>query len=280
MSLRNLPKIKSFKQPDVMAFAPRDDALQRFNGAIMAAAGDAFVIDVLDVIGEDFWSGEGVTAKRIGAALAAAGGREVTVNVNSPGGDFFEGVAIYNLLRDYPAKVTVRILGIAASAASVIAMAGDEIQIGKAGFIMVHNAWTVVVGNRHDLSEAIKVAEPFDEAMAAVYADRSGQEKSVATTWMDAETWFNGAQAVEQGLADLFLDADVVSEDREKSSVEANTRALRRTEAAYMKSGMSRSERRALLADMGGKPGAVPDTTQDAGEIMTMLNGLRTTIRS
>lgn len=280
MSLRNLPKIKSFKQPDVMAFAPRDDALQRFNGAIMAAAGDAFVIDVLDVIGEDFWSGEGVTARRVGTALAAAGGREVTVNVNSPGGDFFEGVAIYNLLRDYPAKVTVRILGIAASAASVIAMAGDEIQIGKAGFIMVHNAWTVVVGNRHDLSEAIKVAEPFDEAMAAVYADRSGQEKTVATAWMDAETWFNGAQAVEQGLADLFLDADVVSEDREKSSVEANTRALRRTEAAYMKSGMSRSERRALLADMGGKPGAVPDTTQDAGEIMTMLNGLRITIRS
>ncbi len=88
-----------------------------------AAATDDNSISVFDVIGQDYW-GEGVTAKRIAGALRAMNGADVTVNINSPGGDMFEGLAIYNLLREYEGRVTVKVLGIAASAASVIAMAG------------------------------------------------------------------------------------------------------------------------------------------------------------
>ncbi|MBN0106041.1 Clp protease ClpP, partial [Pseudomonas aeruginosa] len=90
-------------------------------------------------IGYDWWTGEGVTAKRIAGALRAIGGDvDVTVNINSPGGDVFEGLAIYNLLREHKGKVTVRVLGLAASAASFIAMAADEVKIARAGFLMIH----------------------------------------------------------------------------------------------------------------------------------------------
>lgn len=89
------------------------------------------------------------------------GGENVTVNINSPGGDMFEGLAIYNLLREYSGKVTVKVLGIAASAASIIAMAGDEIQIGRGAFLMIHNCWIVMIGNRHDLAKAAIDIEPL-----------------------------------------------------------------------------------------------------------------------
>ena len=100
--------------------------LIRWNSGVKAASEDDNTISILDPIGED-WYGNGVTSKRVSAALRAIGKTDVTVSINSPGGDYFEGLAIYNLLRDHPAKVTVKIVGIAASAASVIAMAADEV---------------------------------------------------------------------------------------------------------------------------------------------------------
>jgi ATP-dependent Clp protease protease subunit len=83
-----------------------------------------------DVIGEDFWSGGGVTVNRVDAALRQIGNQDVEVHINSPGGDMFEGIAIYNRLLEHPGKVTVKVLGLAASAASIIAMAGEEVLIG------------------------------------------------------------------------------------------------------------------------------------------------------
>lgn len=188
MSLRNLPELKAERLPTICAFEPDADALERWNAGIMAQPSTENTISILDVIGEDFWTGGGVTSKRVAAALRAIGDQEVFVDLNSPGGDFFEGVAIYNALRSHPHKVTVRILGLAASAASVIAMAGDDIQIGKAGFMMVHNAWVIAIGNRHDLMEAAQTMEPFDDAMATVYSDRAGVKKAKAAEWMDNET--------------------------------------------------------------------------------------------
>ncbi|EPJ5267720.1 head maturation protease, ClpP-related, partial [Providencia stuartii] len=122
-----------------ISYELKPKALDKWNSGIRAASSDN-TISVLDVIGEDFW-GEGVTAKRISAALRAIGNQDVVVNINSPGGDMFEGLAIYNLLRAHNGKVTVNILGIAASAASVIAMAGDEIRMGRGAFLMIHNCW-------------------------------------------------------------------------------------------------------------------------------------------
>ncbi len=282
MSLRNLPEIKAERLPTVCAFEPDPDALERWNAGVMAAEKTPEnTISILDVIGEDFWTGGGVTSKRISAALRAIGDQEVYVDINSPGGDFFEGVAIYNALRAHPQKVTVRILGLAASAASVIAMAGDEIQIGKAGFTMIHNAWVVAIGNRHDLAEAAKVMEPFDDAMATVYSERAGVKKAKAAEWMDNETWFNGEQAVQAGLADGYLPADAVTEDKTRAEGGKTVNATRRVDAMLAKSGMPRSERRALLADAkGGKHDAAPTVTHDADDLADLIKGLRSTLTS
>jgi ATP-dependent protease ClpP protease subunit len=276
MTLRNLPEIKAGRLPTVCAFVSDPDAIDRWNAGIMAASQTPDnTISILDVIGEDFWSGGGVTSKRVAAALRAIGDQDVFVDLNSPGGDFFEGVAIYNLLRAHPRKVTVRVLGLAASAASVIAMAGDEIQIGKAGFLMVHNAWVVAIGNRHDLAEAAKTMEPFDDAMATVYADRAKVKKSKAAEWMDNETWFNGEQAVAEGLADTFLAADQVTEDKTKAASVKGVSAMRRVEARLAKTGLPLGECRSLIGEIKGQS-AVADTD----DIQALMQRLATTIEN
>lgn len=280
MSLRELPEISASRLPEVCAYELDHGVVDRWNAGVMAATTGDNTISILDVIGEDYWAGGGVTSKRVAAALRAIGDQDVVVDINSPGGDFFEGVAIYNTLRAHPKKVTVRIIGLAASAASVIAMAGDDIQIGKAGFMMIHNSWVIAMGNRHDLADAAKTMEPFDDAMATVYSDRAGVKKAKAAEWMDAETWFNGEQAVAAGLATGFLDADAVTEDKTKAESGRGVNATRRVDARLAKTGMPRSERRALLAELkGGMQDAALTVTHDAdADIAALLEGLRATI--
>lgn len=263
MTLRATPELKLSRPPKVQAYDPDPALLREWTPGLRAEGSDAaHVITILDQIGED-WYGEGVTAKRIAAALRSIKGDEVIVDINSPGGDFFEGVAIYNMLRQDPRKITVRILSLAASAASVIAMAGDEVQIGRAGFLMVHNAWVVAIGNRHDLVEAAETMEPFDDAMAAVYAEKAGVDRAQAAKWMDAETWFNGEDAVAAGLADAFLAADV----RQGQQEDSPKSALRRIDTLLAKQNVSRTERRALLSEVtGGTPGAAAHVTPRADD--------------
>lgn len=281
MSLRQLPEIRAERLPSVCAFEPDADAIERWNPGVMSAMQSTDnTISILDIIGEDFWTGGGVTSKRVAAALRAIGDQDVFVDLNSPGGDFFEGVAIYNLLRAHPKKVTVRVLSLAASAASVIAMAGDDIQIGKAGFLMVHNAWVVAIGNRHDLADAAKTMEPFDDAMASVYAERAGVKKAKAAEWMDNETWFNGEQAVSAGLADGFLPADQVKEDKAKAETGRSVNALRRVDAHLARSGIPRSERRTLLNEVkGGTHDAATTVTHDADDLRAAVAQLRSTLK-
>ncbi|EIO8649975.1 phage tail sheath subtilisin-like domain-containing protein [Salmonella enterica] len=210
MSKKQLPVAPAGRPCARVTCETLPSALDRWNGGIKAAATDDNSISVFDVIGQDYW-GEGVTAKRIAGALRAMNGADVTVNINSPGGDMFEGLAIYNLLREYQGKVTVKVLGIAASAASVIAMAGDDIQIGRGAFLMIHNCWVVAMGNRHDFAELSASLEPFDNAMADIYAARSGLDMASVQKLMDAESYIGGSDAVEKGLADSLLSADAVT---------------------------------------------------------------------
>jgi ATP-dependent protease ClpP protease subunit len=272
--------MKPVRLPEAFAFEADAEALDRWDSGVKAAIEDEGTISILDVIGEDAWTGGGVTSKRVAAALRSIGDRDVVVDLNSPGGDFFEGVAIYNMLRAHPRRVTVRVLGLAASAASVIAMAGDELLIGKAGFLMVHNAWVVAIGNRHDMRLAAETLEPFDEAMAAVYADRAGVEQKVAARWMDEETWFNGERAVSEGLADAFLPADATAtETTEARPVAA---ATKRAEALFAKAGLSREQRRSLIGELkAGHAVADPQSPAVAGDDwMTAAAQLIETIRS
>ncbi|MBZ6397276.1 MAG: Clp protease ClpP [Pantoea sp.] len=226
-------------------------AMDRWNGSIKAAKSDDNSISVFDVIGAD-WYGDGVTASRIAAALRSIGGADVTVNINSPGGDMFEGLAIYNLLREYEGKVTVKVLGLAASAASIIAMAGDEVQIGRGAFLMIHNCWVYAMGNRHDLQQIAADMVPFDKAMNDIYGARTGLDAATIDAMMDAETYIGGSDAVEKGFADRLLSADEIADGDDSPAA-----ALRKLDAMLAKTDAPRSERRKLLKALtGSKPGA------------------------
>lgn len=254
MTIKSLPAA-----PEGRPFAreKRDlpsSALERWNGGIKAAKPDDNSISIFDVIGADYW-GDGVTASRIAGALRGMGGADVTVNINSPGGDMFEGLAIYNLLREYDGKVTVKVLGLAASAASIIAMAGDDVQIGRGAFLMIHNCWVYAMGNRHDFEQIAADMAPFDRAMNDIYGVRTGLDTATIDAMMNAETYIGGSDAVDKGFADRLLSADEISDDDDSPSA-----ALRKLDALLAKAEMPRSERRKLLKALsGGKPGAAAD---------------------
>ena len=254
MSKKQLPVAPAGRPCARVTCETLPSALDRWDGGIKAATTDDNTISVFDVIGQDYW-GEGITAKRIAGALRAMNGADVTVNINSPGGDMFEGLAIYNLLREYEGHVTVKVLGIAASAASIIAMAGDDIQIGRGAFLMIHNCWLYAMGNRHDFAELAQSLEPFDTAMADIYAARSGLDIAAVQKLMDAESYSGGSDAVAKGLADSLLSADAVSDGDESPAA-----ALRKLDALLAKTNTPRSERRKLIKALtGNTPGAVTD---------------------
>jgi ATP-dependent protease ClpP protease subunit len=266
MTIRELPAIRAFERPDGFSWDAPSDALARWTPGVLAAAGDdPATISIFDVIGEDFWTGEGWTARRMAGVLRSIGKQDVVVSINSPGGDFFEGVAIYNQLREHPARVTVKVMGLAASAASLIAMAGDEIQIGRGAFLMVHNAWAQAVGNRHDMRGVADMLEPFDEAMSDIYAARTGRSKKKMAELLDAETWLNSAQAIDLGFADKITDDPAPAAGG--ASARADLRAKHQVDTLLAKAGVARSERRRLMRDLsGGTHDAAPDpATRDAG---------------
>jgi len=277
MSLRKLPEIRADHRLSSAQFDVRPEALERWHPEVRAAAEGEAAISMYGSIGEG-WDGEGITAKRIGAALRSIGAREVTVNINSPGGDYFEGVAIYNLLRQHQAKVTVRVMGLAASAASVIAMAGDEILMGDGAFLMVHNAWALAMGNRHDLRESADWLEPFDAAMAEVYASRSGMSVADAAALMDKETWINASKAVEDGFATGLIDRADIAQD---TKALGNRKALALVEASMARAGHSRSVRRdALKALFSGTPSAAEgDAMPGAGDSAALLLSLTNSLK-
>lgn len=276
MSIKSLPAAPAGRPSAAVNSYLSPRALERWDAGLRAAADDQAdrTITIYDVIGYDWWTGEGVTAKRISAALRSMGAGDVTVNINSPGGDLFEGLAIYNVLREHQGHITIKVVGLAASSASVIAMAGDTIQIARAGFFMVHNGWLIAQGNRHDLRDIADWMEPFDAAMADIYATRTGQDVADVRRQMDGETWFGGTQAIEQGYADEMLNADQVG----KGEGAAQASAVRRIEAAMRASGLPRSEAQRLISDFksslsestgGGAPDATGRGLSDSAALST-----------
>ena len=285
MTLRTLPEAKGFQRPQNYQWDAPSDVLAKWaeTPAPRAAAEGDNVISVLDVIGEDFWTGGGVTAKRVAAALRSIGERDVVVQINSPGGDMFEGIAIYNLLRRHPAAVRVEILGWAASAASIIAMAGDEIVMGLGTFMMVHNAWGVVIGNRHDMREVADLFDGFDGAIADIYEARTGQDRADIEKLMDAETFMGPSDAVARGFADAVGD-DIEMPGGDVSNDARGLMARRQTEAALAKAGFSRATRAEMLLEMGITDAAPRDAgrpaARDAGEFEASIRELLATLKS
>lgn len=268
-----------------VAALSKPEAFDRWNAGVHAAKGDdePNTITLYDVIGEDFWTGGGITVNRVDAALRKIGATNpVEVHLNSPGGDMFEGIAIYNRLREHKAEVTIKVMGLAASAASIIAMAGDKVEIGAASFLMIHNCWVMAMGNRHDMADTAAFLAPFDEAMANVYAERTGLDVAKVAAMMDNETWINGNQAVAQGFADSILPADAVTEDEDKTAAAHSTNAVRSAELGLCKA-MSRTDARALINKIKGTPGAADEPTPGAGDdgsLMAALMSMQTTLTS
>jgi ATP-dependent protease ClpP protease subunit len=165
--------------------------------------GQSAEILIYEEIGFDYWTGDGMTAQRLHEELAALGDIGViNVRINSPGGDVFDGLAIYNQLRRHSAHVAVDIDGLAASAASIVAMAGDTVTMGQSSLMMIHDAWSLVMGNAQDMLDFAEVLNKVDGELAATYAEKSGRPADEFRELMDKETWLSGDEAVELGLAD------------------------------------------------------------------------------
>lgn len=169
------------------------------------------------MISDETWYGDEVTPQLFKDELNAGNGN-ITVWINSPGGDVFAAAQIYNMLRDYKGSVTVKIDGIAASAASVIAMAGDKVCVSPVAMMMIHNPATMAMGEAKDMQKAIDMLNEVKESILNAYEFKTGLTRARLSHMMDDETWFNAKKAVELGFADKILfDSD---EDEKKKKPE------------------------------------------------------------
>ena len=162
-------------------------------------------------IADETWFGDEVTPKQFKAELSSDEG-EITIWINSPGGDVFAASQIYNMLMDYKGKVTVKVDGIAASAASVIAMAGTDVYISPTGLMMIHNPMTIAFGDAGDMEKAISMLSEVKESIINAYEIKTGLSRTKLSHFMDAETWFNAKKAVELGFADGILFSELRSD--------------------------------------------------------------------
>lgn len=267
MAKRQLQALPEFdaESADLVQFHLRDEVDSRWNFALQAE-GDDRTVSIQGVIGYPEWA-EGTTAKMVEQRLKELGQGDITVNINSPGGDFFHGQAMHNLLRAHDGKVVVQIIGVAASAASVVAMAGDEILIPKTGWLMIHNVWGITLGNRHDHAQAIRAMEKMDAVSADLYAERSGKTFRAVQTLMDDETYFGGQEAVDAGFADRLMNDGKVKASGKKQAISANAKAM--LEQAAKAGGMSRSQFRATIAQIGpGTPRAAVEGKPRAADAL------------
>lgn len=159
------------------------------------------------IISEETWWGDEVTPKLFKDELTAGSGN-ITVWINSPGGDVFAAAQIYNMLMEYKGSVTVKIDGIAASAASVIAMAGGDVYMSPVSMLMIHNPYTVAIGDSEEMLRAKALLDEVKESIINAYELKSGMSRAKLSHLMDAESWMNANKAVELGFADKIMFTD------------------------------------------------------------------------
>jgi ATP-dependent Clp protease, protease subunit len=154
----------------------------------------------------------GITAEMFKRELSAIASPTINLRINSPGGDVFDSLAIYNMVREHPARVITHIDGLAASMASVVALAGDEVRMADNAFFMVHDPWSVVIGNATDLRKEADLLDKVGGSLALAYQEKTGADPEQIAAWMKAETWFTAAEAVEAGFVDQISGAAKDSE--------------------------------------------------------------------
>lgn len=179
-------------------------------------------IDLYDEIG--YW---GVTASDFRRQIRGVKTPRIALRINSPGGDVFDGIAMYNDLAEHDAEVEVQVTGLAASAASIVAMAGDRVSMADNAFMMIHNAWALAIGDRNDMTAMAGVLEKIDGALAETYAARADGSAKDFAALMDDETWLTAGEAVDLGLADSAEAAEDVAARFDLSVFHRTPKALK-----------------------------------------------------
>ena len=169
-------------------------------------------------IAEESWVDDDITPALFKEELLSGSGN-ITVWINSPGGDCVAAAQIYNMLMDYKGNVTVKIDGIAASAASVIAMAGTKVMVSPVSMLMIHNPATMAFGDSAEMQKAIAMLAEVKESIINAYEIKTGMSRTKISHLMDAETWMDAGKAVELGFADEVLKRSEVPEDMETPAV-------------------------------------------------------------
>ena len=180
------------------------------------------VLELYGTIAESSWYDDDLTPQMFRDELNAGDGN-ITVWINSPGGDCIAAAQIYNMLTDYKGDVTVKIDGIAASAASVIAMAGDTVLVSPVSMLMIHNPATIAFGDHAEMQKAIDMLDSVKESIMNAYVAKTGLSRAKLSRLMDAETWMNANKAVELGFADDILvrsKAEPKEDDEDEADVE------------------------------------------------------------
>lgn len=245
---------------------------------------DGAEILIYDVIGFPF-----VEAKQFIKDLNAIKAKTITVRINSPGGDAFDGVAVYNALKNHPAKITTRIEGLAASIASVIALAGDEVHAYANTMYMIHDPWVMAVGNQEDLRSIADVLEKIGGQLADIYTGKTGLEADTIKEMMHTETWMTAREGKGLGFVDKVLDGEgkaakakydlknIYSNVPEDLSFEAQLKTFtaREIERVLIEAGASRAYAKMVAAR--GCTGVIDDHRDDDED--AIINTLLQTIK-
>lgn len=184
------------------------NAFSWWDDELTTVDGDPFQIYFNDLI--DDWIG--ISASMVVNALLAADGRDVLFHLNSPGGMYTEGLAIHSAIKQYSGKVTMRIAGMAASAASFVMLAGDHVEITEGSLVMIHDAWDITMGPASEHRKTADLLDKVSNSIAGMYAGKAGGEQAAWRAAMELETWYAGQEAVDAGLVDALADAEDVPE--------------------------------------------------------------------
>ena len=217
-------------------------------------------------IAEESWFDDDVTPQLFKDELMSGSGN-ITVWINSPGGDCVAAAQIYNMLMDYKGDVTVKIDGIAASAASVIAMAGTKVLVSPVSMLMIHNPMTAAFGNSEEMQRAIEMLGSVKDSIINAYEIKTGLSRAKLSQLMDAETWMDANKAVELGFAD-----EIMTRARETEDVDAPAVSMLYSKANVVNSLM---EKIAAKCTIDPKP-AVPERTgRSVDELRAKLNTIK-----
>lgn len=223
-------------------------------------------LELYGTIAEESWFDDDFTPQMFKDELNAGSG-DITVWINSPGGDCVAAAQIYNMLANYKGNVTVKIDGIAASAASVIAMAGHTVLMSPVSMMMIHNPATVAFGDHTEMAKAIEMLEGVKDSIINAYALKTGMSRAKLSRLMDAETWMDATKAVELGFADEMLKRPGDTENMETPTVSM----------LYSKTKVVNSlmEKIAAKCAIAGKPAEQEPQGRSVEELKANLNAIK-----